>query len=180
MLQAGHGRLAHAGADCSAGRVHGGGGSGVGQNLADGRDVHEARRQIARDPEALNNLRIGQYLRYDIPGQLFARKAAELGCEVWKYEFDWSAPESIYDACHCLELPFLFGNFDAWDAPFLAGGKPEEMDKLKDTLQAAWGCFFRGETPAETVWPKYEPDSWQIRIFDNIQDPVGTEPDYSV
>ncbi len=134
----------------------------------------------ARDPEALNNLRIGQYLRYDIPGQLFARKAAELGCEVWKYEFDWSAPESIYDACHCLELPFLFGNFDAWDAPFLAGGKPEEMDKLKDTLQAAWGCFFRGETPAETVWPKYEPDSWQIRIFDNIQDPVGTEPDYSV
>lgn len=134
----------------------------------------------ARDPASVEALDRGQHLRYELPGGLFARTAADLGCDVWKYEFDWAAPESIFDSCHCLELPFLFGNLDAWNAPFLAGGDPTGMRQLKDTLQSAWGTFFRGETPDPGFWPRYTSSERQIKFFDNNANPVGREPEYPV
>lgn len=133
----------------------------------------------ARDAESLAALKRGQHLRYDLPGALFAREAAEGNCPVWKYQFDWSAPESIYNACHCLELPFLFGNLDAWDAPFLAGGEREEMERLTAVIQDAWGRFFRGEAPSED-WPLYSAAEPQIKHFDGQANPVGAEPVYDV
>ena len=133
----------------------------------------------ARDAESLAALKRGQRLRYDLPGALFAREAAEGGCPVWKYQFDWSAPESIYNACHCLELPFLFGNLDAWDAPFLAGGKRGEMERLTAVIQDAWGRFFRGEAPSED-WPLYSAAEPRIKHFDGHANPVGGEPVYDV
>lgn len=133
----------------------------------------------ARDPESLAALKRGQSQRYDLPGALFAREAAEGGCPVWKYQFDWAAPKSIYNACHCLELPFLFGNLDAWDAPFLDGGERGEMERLTAVLQDAWGRFFRGEAPSED-WPLYTAAEWPIKHFDGKTNPVSAEPDYNV
>lgn len=133
----------------------------------------------ARDPSSLAALRRGQFLRYDLPGVLFAREAAGGGCPVWKYQFDWAAPDSIFGACHCLELPFLFGNLDSWDAPFLAGGNRGEMEHLTAVIQDIWGRFFRGETPAED-WPRYMAADWQIKHLDGQANPVGTEPQYNV
>lgn len=134
----------------------------------------------ARDPASLENLEKGQHLRYELPGGIFAGTAADLGCEVWKYEFDWAAPDSIFDACHCLELPFLFGNLPAWHAPFLAGADPVQMQYLKETLQSAWGAFFHGETPDEAFWPRYTSKARKIKYFDNKANPVGTEPKYRI
>ena len=134
----------------------------------------------ARDPASLEALERGQHLRYELPGGLFAQTAADLGCDVWKYEFDWSAPDSIFDSCHCLELPFLFGNFQAWNAPFLTGADPVEMQRLKETLQSAWGTFFRGETPDAGFWPKYTSGERTIKFFDNETNPVGREPEYRI
>lgn len=123
-------------------------------------------------PEALSQ----QRLRYELPGRAFAQAAADGGCEVWRYEFDWSAPNSIYGACHCLELPFLFGNLAAWDAPFLAGSDRAELERLRDTLQSAWGRFFRGEMPDD--WPPYTSAEKAMKIFDNRANPLGVEPPY--
>ena len=76
-------------------------------------------------PETLSQ----QRMRYELPGRAFAQAAADGGCEVWRYEFDWSAPNSIYGACHCLELPFLFGN--------LAGTHPF----WREAIERSWsGC----------------------------------------
>lgn len=134
----------------------------------------------ARDPESLAALKKGQHLRYEIPGGIFAVAAAENGCDVWKYEFDWSAPDSIFDSCHCLELPFLFGNLDSWDAPFLAGGDPEQMQQLILELQSAWGTFIRGESPDEALWPRYSKDNKVLRFFGNEEQKLGPEPVYEV
>ena len=118
-----------------------------------------------------------QRLRYELPGRTFAQAAADGGCEVWRYEFDWAAPGSVYGACHCLELPFLFGNLTSWSAPFLAGGDMKEMERLRDTIQDAWGHFFRGETIDN--WPPYTSEKKTIKFFDNQTNPVGTEPLYA-
>lgn len=134
---------------------------------------------LERDEEALKKMTEGQRLRYDLPGHEFALTAAEGGCDVWKYRFDWSAPESIFDACHCLELPFVFGNLKAWDAPMLKGATEKEMCRLRDTMQDFWGQFFRMEEPTETIWPKYSPSQPLLKCFDNQSNPIIPEPDYS-
>lgn len=133
-----------------------------------------------RDPDTLDALRRGQTLRYDAPGQCFARSAAEGGCEVWKYAFDWAAPDSVYGSCHCLELPFVFGNLDAWDAPFLKGAEAGEMKKLKTVMQNDFGTFFRGETLSDGEWPRYLPETWLVKHFDNASNPVQQDPVYAL
>ena len=133
-----------------------------------------------RDADTIAALARGQHLRYDIPGRQFAQLASDRGCDVWKYEFDWSAPDSIYGACHCLELPFVFGNLDSWDAPFLKGADMASMERLKETMQRCWGAFFRGEDPDGDRWPRYNREFRQIRFFDNLSNRSGTEPEYEV
>lgn len=133
-----------------------------------------------RDPDSLAALKRAQHLRYELPGGVFARAVADGGRPIWKYQFDWAAPDSIYNSCHCLELPFLFGNLETWDAPFLAGTQPEEAARLTKTIQDAWGAFFRDEMPGEDVWPRYDSHKKQIKYFDNQANSVDTEPLYEV
>lgn len=130
-----------------------------------------------RDEETMKKAAKIQKLRYDLPAQRFTRLAAQKGCRVWKYRFDWKAPKSRFGACHCLELPFVFGNLEAWDAPMLDGASEEEMEKLTSAMQEAWCGFFRYEDPDEHVWPKYTEDLCRIKCFDNEKNPVIHEPD---
>lgn len=132
---------------------------------------------LERDPDTLTRLRQGQRQRYDRPGFWFAMAAARGGCPVWKYRFDWSAPESPFDACHCLELPFLFGNLDAWDAPMLKGASREEMERLRDTIQDFWCRFFRFEDLESGEWPRYTAQSPLLKCFDNQGNPLLTDPE---
>ncbi len=139
--------------------------------VRDEMDAFVPRRNGVQDPAVLAE----QENRYEKPGRAFARAAAEGGCTVYKYRFDWSAPDSIYGACHCLELPFLFGNLDAWDAPMLQGAGREEMERLTATLQRLWGAFFRWEDLPEEEWPRYTATAPQVKHFDNRENPVCPE-----
>ncbi|MGW5752243.1 carboxylesterase/lipase family protein [Nocardia rhamnosiphila] len=63
----------------------------------------------------------------------------------WLYRFDWSPPGSPFGACHCLELPFVFGNSAAWrQAPMLGGRHPA---RLTERVMGAWAGFAREGTP---------------------------------
>ncbi|MFE3445932.1 carboxylesterase/lipase family protein [Nocardia sp. NPDC059180] len=63
----------------------------------------------------------------------------------WLYRFDWSPTDSPFGACHCIELPFVFGNPAAWrDAPMLGGQYP---DRLAARVMRAWIGFIRGGAP---------------------------------
>lgn len=128
-----------------------------------------------RDEQTLRKAAEIQQMRYDFPAREFACLAAEKGCSVWKYRFDWEAPKSKFGACHCLELPFVFGNLEAWDAPMLDGASEEEMKRLVSTMQEAWCGFFRYEVPDVCVWPEYTKDSCRIKCFDNKENPVVKE-----
>lgn len=133
---------------------------------------------LGRDEETLEKIGRMQCQRYDLPGQAFARAAAEGGCKVWKYRFEWSAPESIFGACHCLELPFVFGNLDAWNAPMLKGASEEDLLRLRKTMQGFWGTFFRFESPDEEEWQEYTLEGERIKCFDNVNDLMMDEPCY--
>jgi para-nitrobenzyl esterase len=80
------------------------------------------------------------------PTDMIARQ----GKPAWAYRFDWCPPDSPFGACHCIELPFVFGNPSAWkDAPMLGGAMPSA---LVDIVQSAWASFVRDGDPG---WPTY-------------------------
>jgi para-nitrobenzyl esterase len=75
------------------------------------------------------------------------------------YQFDWAPAGARFSACHCLELPFVFGTLDAWrEAPMLAGADPGEQAGLVADLSPAWTAFTRTGNPAHTglpAWPTH-------------------------
>ncbi|MET7461139.1 carboxylesterase family protein [Nonomuraea sp. NPDC005501] len=73
------------------------------------------------------------------------------------YQFDWSPPGSPFGACHCIELPFVFGNLPAWHAsPMLAGAEPAQLERLVAYVQGAWTAFVRDGSPGWPAFPHVE------------------------
>ena len=58
---------------------------------------------------------------FGAPSRLGARQALAQGRDAWLARFD-VAPTDRFGACHCIELPFVFGTLRAFaGAPMLAG-----------------------------------------------------------
>jgi para-nitrobenzyl esterase len=87
-----------------------------------------------------------------------------LGC--YAYLFDWCPRASRYGACHSIELPFVFGNFENWrHAGMLDGGDPDEMVPLSREVQAQWIHFIRTGRPASASWQPFNLDSLNVHRF---------------
>ncbi|NBH08028.1 carboxylesterase family protein [Amycolatopsis sp. SID8362] len=66
------------------------------------------------------------------------------------YRFDWQAPGNRFGACHCIDIPFLFGTHDVWAAPMLEGA-PKGLE-AETGLREVWAAFLHG-TPPGTIRP---------------------------
>jgi len=83
---------------------------------------------------------------------------AEGGGNAWLCRFDWSAPGSGLGACHCLDLPFVFGTFDAFEnASMLAGADRSSTEALSRVIRSAIGRFVRTGSPAGADLPEWPP-----------------------
>jgi len=103
--------------------------------------------------------------------------AGALRGPTYAYQFDWSPPGSRYKACHCIELPFVFGTLDAFPgAGMLAGGDPGFMAALSATIRRSWIDFIRAGAPGGD-WPRYDPATRMTMVFDTVcaahSDPAG-------
>lgn len=113
--------------------------------------------------------------RFLFPALGVAERLARAGRNAFVYQFDWSADGSPWQACHCIELPFVFGTRAAWDAPMLAGVRADEYAGISGSMMAAWCGFARTGVPAvqDLTWPAYEPGQrWTMR-FGRITGAVG-------
>ncbi len=111
-----------------------------------------------------------------LPSLDLAEAVAERGRRVWAYQFDWAPAGSRFKACHCIELPFVFGTLGAWPgAQMLAGGDPAQMAALSAAVRRAWIAFIRDGDPAhETMpWPAYDRAGRQVMRFADVIGPVG-------
>ncbi|QTH22071.1 carboxylesterase family protein [Rhizorhabdus wittichii] len=87
---------------------------------------------------------------FSVGSHAAAQAAVAAGRRAWLYRFDWEAPASHLGAPHCIELPFLLGEPEAWAAaPMLAGASWHEIDSLGAGLRAAWASFARGDGPGD-------------------------------
>jgi len=91
-----------------------------------------------------------------LTGRIFGRPALELakswtsdGGAAATFRVDWSPPGAPLRACHCIELPLLFGSPECWaDAPMLGPG-PHPIDlELARNTRGYWTTFARNGTAA--------------------------------
>lgn len=136
---------------------------------ADASALYRRRRIGATDMDVLGDLVTDHVFLF--PSLALADAATEAGAETWVYEFRWAPAGSKFKACHCIELPFVFGNFAAWaDAAMLAGGDRAEMAALSSAVRGAWCEFAESGDPHSPglLWPPYLPQTRQTMCFDGV------------
>ncbi|MFI5610229.1 carboxylesterase family protein [Amycolatopsis sp. NPDC051903] len=74
------------------------------------------------------------------------RLAKQFGPDATLFRFDWSAPGNPYGACHCLDIPFLFGTHDRFPNAAMLVGAPAGTADVTD-LRRVWTAFLHGERP---------------------------------
>lgn len=89
---------------------------------------------------------------FGAPSRDWAQAACAQGRSAWVYRFD-HAPTPRYGACHCIELPFVFGTLDAFgSAPMLAGTTADDAARLTERIQSNWITFIRD---GSVDWPQF-------------------------
>ena len=101
------------------------------------------------------------------------RLAQALGGKVFAYQFDWSPPGSRFKACHCIELPFVFGTLAAFaGAAMLEAGDRAFCEALSARMRRCWIEFIRTGAPG-AGWPGYTQERRLTMRFDAVCDVNG-------
>ncbi|WP_103531164.1 carboxylesterase family protein [Streptomyces sp. SM11] len=104
--------------------------------------------------------RLAQDRVFDQPVRALAGLLAGAGAPVWCYEVRSPHSGSPFGACHCIDLPLLFGDEDAWsDAPMLRPLSPREISAIGARTRAHWGHFVHTGRISDPVWPAHWPSS---------------------
>ncbi|CRZ17667.1 carboxylesterase family protein [Mycolicibacterium neworleansense] len=75
------------------------------------------------------------------PAERLAEAWRTHGGRVGTYRFDWTPDGAPLGACHCMELPFLFGSPQTWaDAPMLGPGRAIDT-QLSAEMRTRWAQF---------------------------------------
>ncbi|MFE9561656.1 carboxylesterase/lipase family protein [Streptomyces sp. NPDC006487] len=128
-----------------------------GDGAAEAYAAYEAARPDGRPIDVLIDLTTDELFKK--PTLAFADARAARGRPVWTYEFALPTPahEGRLGAPHCLDLPFVFDNFDKWShAPFLAGLDTRSRDDLAGTVHRAWISFIRTGDPNHPAMPRWD------------------------
>ncbi|WP_333769899.1 carboxylesterase/lipase family protein [Streptomyces sp. IBSBF 2435] len=120
--------------------------------------------QLARHPEATpGQLASALTTEHFLAGPTarLAARLADAGGRVFVYRFDWHPEGNLLRACHCLELPFVFGNTAAWKiAPMMEGARPGQVAELVRVVRGAWIAFAHTGSPQHAGlpdWPAHRP-----------------------
>ena len=112
----------------------------------------------------------------------FAEWRADQGHPAYVFQFDWQSPAG-FEACHCIEIPFVFNNLSNWtETPMLRGARPAELEGLAQAMHGAWIAFMRTgkpDHPRLPAWPPYRREDRMTMRFDSVigpvRDPAGLE-----
>jgi len=137
----------------------------------DGAVIYERRRH--QRPEAGPYEHLLQFVSDRIfrePTRRLADALASQGGRCFMYEFAWRSKVDRVGACHCLDLPFLFDNFEDWpDAAMLRDLDVGAARVVAHAFQSAVLNFVERGDPNGSgvpVWPEYFADSRQALLFD--------------
>ncbi len=101
----------------------------------------------------------GRWLIRTVTRRLFLDRIKEYvkgmkaqGADIRLYRMDWHPEGNPLGCCHCIEMPFLLGEYDDWkDAGMLRGMTKEEFAANSAAMLASWTAFATNGTPIENA-----------------------------
>jgi para-nitrobenzyl esterase len=142
--------------------------AGIGPGPGGREDAEQAYRTAYpdADPETLFELVHSDWL-FRMPTLHLAQAHAAAGGRTFLYEFRYPASVADLGACHAIDVPLVFGNYDSLGQMLFGPEPPEGVIRLGQTMRAQWAAFAAGGDPG---WPPYSVGRRLTRIFD---DPAG-------
>lgn len=133
--------------------------AGAANGLLDAYRTSRRERGLAYGNRALLRAFEGD-LRFRMPSLRFAELYSERVADTFVYLFTYESPalRGALGACHALELPFVFGTYDAPNQDKFAGSG-EAVQQLSRTLMECWTSFAKTGAPSSAsvpTWPAYE------------------------
>jgi para-nitrobenzyl esterase len=88
------------------------------------------------------------------PTKAYSELLQQRGDRVSLYEITWRPSGSPYGACHCIELPLLFGQTGDWQGAAMLGSTPDDgVQRFGREARAIWANFAKtGAAPRKTEW----------------------------
>ena len=118
------------------------------------------------DPETLFELVHSDWL-FRMPSLHLAQAHAAAGGRTFLYEFCYPAAVGGLGACHAIDVPLVFGNFQALGQMLFGPEPPAAAVALGDLMRRQWAAFAASGDPG---WPLYAPGRRLTRIFDDPAD----------
>ena len=109
---------------------------------------------------------------FEKPARRLADAHTGKGGAAWVYRFDWRpTPGARFGACHCIEIPFVFGNLTDWPpAAMVAGHDPASLTRMTSAVQGAWLAFMRSGEPSGPglpAWPRWDGATKPTMLLDD-------------
>ncbi|MFK4099827.1 carboxylesterase/lipase family protein [Streptomyces sp. NPDC019531] len=148
------------------------------RTFAPGPDGERAYREAFPEatPTALYE-RVQTDWLFNMPSLRLAEAQVAGGGRAHVYELTWPAPGfgGALGACHGLDIPLLFGTYEAdlGNLLFAGSGVPDEARALTARFQSAWTAFARTGDPG---WPAYDGDGRLTQVLD-VEPEVRPYPD---
>ncbi len=137
-----------------------------GERAAGALDEARAIRSPASPAALLGDIRTDLDFADSVRRFAAARTAAGAACHL--YRFDWQSPAAGLGACHCIDLPFLFGNFGVWgQSAMVKGALADELANLSRLFQGAIAAFASTGDPngaGLARWPTHDARGVALRF----------------
>jgi para-nitrobenzyl esterase len=113
-----------------------------------------------------------QNFHYFVEGMYhLAATIAAAGRNAWIYQFDWPSPNPAWGACHCIELPFIFGSWQEFARAPMLGEIGPSAEALSRVIRGAIGRFVStGDPngPQMPHWPAFDEETRPVLHFDSL------------
>ena len=131
-------------------------------------EIYRRERPAAAPCDLLDAIESDRLFR--VPAIRMAEVQSRHQGATYEYLFTWPSParHGKLGACHAIELPFVFGTFDAPTMDRFSGTGPE-ADALSGAMMDAWISFARNGDPncaALPRWSGYDGEKKSTMIFD--------------
>jgi para-nitrobenzyl esterase len=121
------------------------------------------------DDETLFELVHSDWL-FRMPTLHLAQAHAAAGGRTFLYEVRYPASQADLGACHAIDVPLVFGGYQALGQALFGPEPPVAAVALGDLMREHWTAFAADGDPG---WPLYAPGRRLTRIFDDPPDVTG-------